>query len=328
MKHLLVRSAHEWRKFAGKNTGVERFLKHQYITFSRTVGGWLARKYSGANFTCFWSGFPDAKRIGIYMIGSCDLPAVFTAVPAMHRVLNGTCCIIREGTVAYSRSDILLQTLQEWPQAWLAPALEKFKLAADYFQPRIFDDTFVVAGINGPEKFKKNVIILSIAADVTRTVYRHRTHGYLVDPGGWWLNQSMTKILQDLSATLWIKQNFENLGKISVEHFTQNFHDLILRLQSRTQAHILVFNVPTVEPGSQVHNYQLIQNSQEMRRREFNLALVDLSRKLDFAIVDVDRTLKKAGLADTQLDFAHYPLGMYPLIAQETFRILQDLEVF
>jgi hypothetical protein len=328
VKHLLVRGAHEWRKLAGKNSTVERFVKRQYTTFSRTIGRRLDRKYSGENFTLFWSRSPHRKRLGIYMIGSCDLPAVFTAVPAMHAALDGTCCVIREGTVADSRSDILLQTLQEWPQEWLAPAIEKFGLSADYFRPRIFGESFMVPGLSGPEVFRKDVIILSIAADVTRTVYQHRTHGYRVDPGGWWLNQSMSMVLKDLSKTIWIKQNFENVGKLSLEDFVANFRRLVTQLRSRSNAHILVFNVPTIEPGSLIHNYQLLQHSHEIRRRTFNLALTDLSRELDFAVVDVDRTLKKAGLADTQIDFAHYPLELYLPIAQETFRILKDLEVF
>jgi hypothetical protein len=42
----------------------------------------------------------------------------------------------------------------------------------------------------------------------------------------------------------------------------------------------------------------------------------------------VDRVLKKAGISDMQMDFAHYPTEAYGLIAQEAYEIMQELKVF
>ena len=90
--------------------------------------------------------------------------------------------------------------------------------------------------------------------------------------------------------------------------------------------HILVFNVLTVEPGDRIHNYQLRRNPEVMRRREFCLALVELSRELGFHIVDIDRVLKREGV-DRQVDFAHFPTDLAGPIAADVFDILNTLEV-
>ena len=130
---------------------------------------------------------------------------------------------------------------------------------------------------------------MTIGRDYNRTVYRHREHGFLVDPGGWWLNQSMDSVLGDLATAKWFQQNFVSLGKMSVEDFGENFGKVIKLLKQKTNAHVLVFNHLTLEPGNLTHNYQLVKNSQTVRRMEFNLALVELSRQLDFSIIDMDR---------------------------------------
>jgi hypothetical protein len=288
----------------------------------------LQKKYFGENFAIFWSGSDRENRIGLYAIGSCDLPAIFATMPLIRPVLNGTCCVIREGLVAHSRSDVLLQTLQEFPPQQIAEVIEKLQLGVDYFQPRLFEPTFTVPGPDGPQQFPKKLVILSIAGDVMRTLYRHREYGFLVDPGGWWLNQSMEKVLTELSTVSWFRENFVSVGMISVDQFMENFTEIIHLVKNKTGAPVMVFNLPTIDPGSRTHCYQFIKNPQNMRRQEFNLALVALSRKLDFPIVDVDRLLKKAGISDMQMDFAHYPTEAYGLIAQEAYEIMQELKVF
>lgn len=321
---VLARGVRAWRTLAGKDTAVERFLRHQYgrATSRRE------RKYSGKDYTIFWSG-SGRQRTGIFMHGGCDLPSLFTAVPAMQRVLDGRCCLLRHGSISDSVSPLLLQALEtDWPAEVTRPVREKLQLSPDYFLPRLFEPTFTVQGPAGPETFPKNVIVLSIGPDVVRTLYRHRVHGYYVDPGGFWLNQDMRQVLADLSVATWFRKEFIPSGKVSVEAFSANFERIITLLREKTRAHILVMNVLTVEPGSRTHNYRFVQNAGEIRRRQFNLALVDLARRLDFCIVDVDRALKQAGLRDTQVDFAHYPDEVYPYIGREVFRILRDLEVF
>jgi hypothetical protein len=325
MSSVVKRSLRAWRSIAGEGTQLERFARHHF----GKVTSRLERTYAGKDYVIFWEGNRTARRLGIFMNGGCDMPAIFTAVPDIRQVLEGTCCIRRHGAISDSHSGILLQAqARSWPEEWVGPVSEKLKLAPDYFRPRIFEPDFVLSGKDGDERFKKDIIIFSIGPDVVRSLYRHKEYGFLVDPGGYWLNRSMEEVLSDPSAAIWFKKNFVKEGKVSVETFAANIERLVNLLKQKTDAIILILNVLTVEPGSRTHNYQLIPDAHEIRRREFSLALVELSRTLDFYLADVDRALKKAGLRDTQMDFAHYPDEVYPYIGREVFRILQDLAVF
>ena len=160
-----------------------------------------------------------------------------------------------------------------------------------------------------------------------RTVYQHREHGFLVDPGGAWLNQSLELTLRDLSLATWFRQHFTSVGKFSVAEFVEKFSQVVRLVKKHTGARVLVFNTLTVDPGSQIHNYELVKNCHAIRRREFHLALAELSRTLDFSVIDLDRVLKRAGVR-MHVDFGHAPPVFYPLIAQEVVRILRDVGVF
>jgi hypothetical protein len=241
--------------------------------------------------------------------------------------LDGTCCILKDGLVADSRSDIHLQTLDELPGDATRQVVRRFRLPEDYFRPVLFDPGFTVPAADGPQAFPKSVILLSIAPDVVRNGYRHKEHGFIVDPGGAWLNQSLEAVLGDLSAVASFREEFVPVGRISLEDFVANFTRLITVLKARTGAHILVYNTLTVEPGCRIHNLQYVKNFHPLRRREFVIALAELSRALDFSIVDVDRIAKRFGIP-AQVDFGHLAPELNLLIAREVLRILQDRGVF
>src|SRR5262249_32791241 len=147
-----------------------------------------------------------------------------------------------------------------------------------YFRPVLFEPRFTVPGADGPQEFCKSVVILSVAADVVRNGYRHKRHGFVVDPGGGWLNQSLDAVLDDLGSVADFRDTFAPIGKISLNDFVANFTRLITLLKSQTCAHVLVYNTLTVEPGDRTHNLQLVKNFTPLRRREFAVALAELSR--------------------------------------------------
>ena len=310
-----------WQAAFGRGTALERFLRWHYDAMT-----WRTR--GAPRYALFSAGSNPSNRVGIFMKGGCDLPAVFACEPLIRQVLNGTCCMMLEGTAADSRTDLLLQTRRELPKEWIDPVIKKLKLRDDYFQSQLFEKNIILPGKNGLQEFPKSAVILSVGADLGgRSLYAHREHGFLVDPGGWWLNQNLNEVLNDLSGAKWFRENFVSVGRSSLEAFVENLTEIVKLLKNDTSAPILVFNALTVDPGSTVHNYQFIKYHHTMGRRAFNIALKDLSRKLDFSIVDVDRVLKKAGV-NAQLDFAHFPAELYPPVAQETFRIMKDLGVF
>jgi hypothetical protein len=274
------------------------------------------------------SGRPG-NRIGIYALGGCDLRAVLGCAPLVPAVLKrGVCGIRHDGTVADTRSDMLLQNLDNIPPDVLKSLKQRLKLPEDYFQKEGYHRSFTAPGAGGARlEFEKNVVIMSIGPDVVRTVYRHKQNGLLVDPGGVWLDQSLQHVLSDPSVLSWFQEHFVSLGKIPLEETVKNFTTILRKMKEEVKARVLVLNTFTVDPGSLTHNYQFVRNPHAVRRREFNLALVELSRRLDFSIVDVDRIVKRAGIR-IQLDFGHAAPVVDALLAQEVFRILQDLGVF
>ena len=336
MSNLLRSGLKAWQSIAGKNTGVERALRKGYkninekveATYNTAIRAKREKRYVGKNFTVFWNGPNIENRIGIYMEGGCDLPSVFASAPLIHEVVDGTCCILKRRIGSEAHSSILLQALEGVPREVVKPVMERLQLPADYFEPTLFQKTFKVPGYERLGAFPKSVVILSLAPDATRTLYRHKEHGFLADPGGWWLNHAMSDVLSNLPAVTWFQENFESIGKISASDFMDNFTKIARLIKEDLGAHLIVLNVLTVEPANLTHNYQFVRSSQSMRRRELDLALVELSHKLDFSILDVDRILKGAGIQEIQVDFAHFPEEAYPLIGKEAFRIMRDLGIF
>jgi hypothetical protein len=198
------------------------------------------------------------------------------------------------------------------------------KLNASYFSPSFFGPSFDVANVPQAGEFPKSVIVLGIASDEVRQVYRHRELGFLVDPGGWWLNQDLNNVLDDLSAVEWFRTKFRRAGRMSIDDFRKNNTRLVGEIRERTGADVVYYNTMVLDPANPTHNYQLVKTAHSVRRREFAIALAELSRDLDFSIVDVDRILKGAGVKE-QVDFAHFPTDRMVPIGADLYRVLKDL---
>lgn len=84
----------------------------------------------------------------------------------------------------------------------------------------------------------------------------------------------------------------------------------------------MVYNQLVVDPANPTHNYQLVNTAHSIRRREFGIALYELSRDLDVPIVDIDRILKGAGVEE-QVDFAHFPVDRMMPIGADVYRIMK-----
>jgi hypothetical protein len=312
-----------WRRLAGQDTRVERVLRRYY----RAVRRLIEKEVVDENHVLFWTRSRAEKRVGIYIKGACHTQAIYACRARIRQSLDGICCIFNDGEIAGSRSDFILQSLSDRPQECLDQIIERLKIPEQYFRPTVFERTFSVPGLRGRLEFPKSVVFFSTASDLVRNVYRHRETGILVDPGGWWLTQPMERVLGDLNSVAWFREKFESAGRMEVQAFASNFEKIIDLVRERTGAHVVVFNTPTVEPRKPVHNYQFVRDPLVKRAREFNVALAELSRKLDFPIVDIDRIVKKAGIGGHQ-DFAHFSPGLAPVIADEAFTVMNDLRVF
>jgi hypothetical protein len=283
-------------------------------------------QWSAPNRTVIRSKRDEEPRRGIYLKGACDLPALLFIGDLLQGQVKGTVGVMHAGGgIANARADILLQTLDGIPAEHTREVVERLRLIESYFRPVLFEPSFTMKKYRGGTEFPKTVVVLSLVPNILRTIYRHREHGFLVDPGGMWLNR-VDEAVGDKVNLKWVRERFTSVGRLSVDEFALLFTRLVGELRQRTGAHLLVTNALTVEPGERTHSYQLRKEPESLRRREFSIRLAELSRDLGFHVIDVDRVLKLHGI-DRQLDFAHFPLELGPPIAEEAVRVLRDLEV-
>ncbi len=318
-----------WRSVFGENTKIENWVKHRYLDsvereLRRESGpGWV--QYSGKRAVVVSESddFPEPRR-GILLKGGCDLPSVYTAAPLLREGIKGTIAISRHiGGTGGNRSDQILQTLDIQTSAALDETMQMLDMGEDYFEPTLFSPTFRLREMPEIGEFPKDVIILSIASDETRQMYRHREEGFLADPGGWWLNQDLDRVLDERSKVTWFRKHFRRVGRLSVDEFKANNTRLVQEIRERTGANVMYYNSLVVDPANATHNYQLVKTAHSVRRREFLVALAEMSRDLDFPVVDIDRILKETGVEE-QVDFAHFPVDRMVPIGAEVHRILAE----
>jgi hypothetical protein len=314
-----------------KASFVRRLERRVPRLYRRARGNVLVERGDG------WVSYRDERAVllrkgprgpvrGIYLRGACDLPSLFALAPIVIGELQGTFCIHQSGRgVSDARSDLLLQSYTGVPPDFAEEIHSRFHLPRGYFRPSLFEPAFDVPGLPDARSLPKTVIVLSILPDLSRTAYRHRASGYLVDPGAGWLNR-LDSAITDLSFVHWFNENFEPLGRMSEETMREAYGRLIPAIKHETGAHILVFNSLEVEPFDITHDYSVRNLESVSRRRRFNIALTELASALDFSVVDVDRVLKEQGVSD-QVDFSHFPVDRMRAVAQEAHVILRDLGV-
>jgi hypothetical protein len=259
------------------------------------------------------------------MLGSCDLPSIFAAKPMLAQRLDGTCAMLRDGEVADARSDFLLQDLANVDPKAIEEARHRLNLAKSAFEPKLFRPTFRLPDLPTLGDIPKTVTVLSLGADLTRTLYRHKEHGYLVDPGGYWLKQEVKHVTANPKKVEWIKKEFESLGTLSAEQFRELFGRVLAALNALGTT-VVVYNMAVINPGDQTFNYQYRRNPAPIRRMEFNDVLADLVATHGVSLLNVDRILKREGIRD-QVDFAHFPLESMIPVASEFDRILREREI-
>lgn len=269
------------------------------------------RRLTDRNFVMFWSEPITHQHIGIYTKGSRVVNPIFGLAPLIHTNLRGTCCIFREDMFDFS-SDLLLQS-RHLPAEQIEPALARLNLPPlEHLQSRLFESTFRA---NDTEEFPKTVVVLSIAADVEGMCFRNREHGFL-------LPDSAADNVDSIDRFEWFHAHFAPT-RMTVEGFVEAFSRVVNILQKDAGARVLALNVPTISSSSRVHNYQFLEDQPGSRRLEFNLALAEMSRRLDFAVVDIDRIARNAGLK-SHFDWNLLDPGCYYLVAQEAYRIMMD----
>ncbi|MGH8924159.1 MAG: hypothetical protein ACRDWA_05900 [Acidimicrobiia bacterium] len=324
---VLKRGARLWRKVAGKQSGLERAIKRRQKEAMQVDRGPNWVQYSSQFFSVVKSKSDPEPRRGIFMYGGCDLPTLFLTVPMWREGIRGTVAISKpDRQLGSAHSRQLLQSLEGIPDDVIEETCRRLRIPRSFFRPVLFEPTFSIRGHDELGTFPKSVIVISVGSDLVRVLHRHREHGFLVDIGGWWRNQSLEKAMTDLDAARWFAERFETVGKIEPEEYQDNLRKIIRILNERLNAQVIVFNTLEVDPSNPTHNYQLVGPGHAARRRRFNLALAQLSAEMGFAIMDVDRVLKQQGVSEL-VDFAHFPVQHKLPVAQEGYPILRSLGV-
>ena len=272
-------------------------------------------------------GSDDPMR-GIYLRGACDVPSLFLLAGMVANDLDGYLCIHASGNgVSGARSDLLLQTFDGVPEAFVEQIRQQVPSARENFEPTLFEPFFEATGPReGSIRFPKTVVVLSVLPDLSRTIYRHRETGHLIDPGSGWLN-NMEAALENRTFVDWVNQHFESTGRNSVEQFAQNLRRLVPLIRRETGAQVLIFNSLEIDPFDPTYDYSTRNLHSASRRRRFNLALAELSGEVGFHVIDVDRVLKEEGV-EGQVDFSHFPVERMRAVANDALQTLRRIGVF
>jgi hypothetical protein len=216
-------------------------------------------------------------------------------------------CNARLKHETWTRSDALLRAEGTVPETVSRRPLSLGSYpAASQFSRAIFDT-------------KAEAILLSIQADVTNQMLKHKSEGFLLHA-----TDSQKWSAEDKA---WLKSDFQFLGLLDVAESMANFASIVQRIRKQSEAAILIYNMSPIVPGDTIHCHQGMGESYSTRIRKFNLALIELSEATGISIIDVDTLVARKGADLLKLDAAHLtPLG-YQMIAEEVVRVLEDLGV-
>jgi lysophospholipase L1-like esterase len=165
-----------------------------------------------------------------------------------------------------------------------------------------------------------DAVVLTIQPDVTNTLMRHKSDGYLLYP-----NDTQSWSLQDRA---WLNTEFDYLPQLPVETAMDNLRAVIERIRAARDVPVLIYNMSPVIPGDMVHCYMGLGETFATRIKRFNLALTDLSQESGISIIDVETLLARRGIDAVKLDVTHLTAEGYALIAEEVVRVLADYGVF
>ncbi|WP_157083288.1 SGNH/GDSL hydrolase family protein [Novosphingobium lentum] len=165
-----------------------------------------------------------------------------------------------------------------------------------------------------------DVVVLSIQSDVMNTLCRHRDDRHLLyayDLGDW-----------PDEARQWLVDHYAPVPLLGPDESMRNLERIVARIRERRQPHILIFNMSAAIPWERVRCYRGLPETLGERIRRFNLALIDLSRSLGIAIVDVDAVVASAGAERLKIDPATLTAEGCRLVAEEVAGVLQEIGAF
>lgn len=320
MKRIVGRTRRTIRRFAGEDSAIEKRIRDMRNLARYKTEGSLRRTQI---YACRGA---SEQRFGIFGYGGCDVWSIVDAGPILRSFFDRTVAISAPGRAQFTRSDLILQAHDGVNHDLVRETVEKMSLDPIAFEPVLFDKDFLLPDYEALGRYPKDVVVLTTSTDMTRTLYRHREHGFLADPGGSWLDTDLRNTLTNLDAVKWFSKAYKKTGRLTIEESMGNLRRLIGLSRELLGAEVVVFNALTVDPGRNVMDYSFSESPHSMRRRQFYGATIDLARELDFPIIDVDRIVKGAGTSGLA-NFVKFTVEHKRLIGAELVRVLREREI-
>ncbi len=254
-------------------------------------------------------------RLTIFAKGNLDVRDSLHALRLGDRRLwNGVNEVLREthpGVVArvrhetWDRSDQLLASDGAIPAALAGRELSlgAFPVGSQY--SRALFDT------------EADVYVLSVQPDANTNLARHKTGGFLFHPHNWWTWPAADQA--------WLREAFVDVGLLDVATSMANLAQVIDRLRAARDSAVLIYNLSSVTPGEQVHDYLGLEELFSTRIKRFNLGLIELSQQTGVSIIDVDRIIARGGADRMKYDSIHLTGEGCRAVAEEVVRVLDDL---
>jgi hypothetical protein len=161
-----------------------------------------------------------------------------------------------------------------------------------------------------------DAVVLSLQSATTNALVRHRREGWLLLPDaydGW-----------DQTARALLESECENAGMASLEETMSRLEELATAIAEQLGCPLLVYNLSPAVPGERTHCWLGAEDSLSLRVRRFNVALSELSARVGFSIVDVERIAASAGTDRVKVDLLHLNAEGWRLVAEEVVRILEE----
>lgn len=161
-----------------------------------------------------------------------------------------------------------------------------------------------------------DAVVLSLQSATTNALVRHRRDGWLLLPDAFesW----------DAPSRAFLQQECENAGLASLEDTMARLERLAGAIDEKLGVPLLVYNLSPAVPGERTHCWLGAEDSLSLRVRRFNVALAELSTRVGFSIVDVERIAAAAGTDRVKVDLLHLTAEGWRLVAEEVVRILEE----
>ena len=165
-----------------------------------------------------------------------------------------------------------------------------------------------------------DVVVLSLQSAATNVLVRHRRDGWLLMPDAlesW-----------DPESRAYLESECEFAGLAPIDATLERLGRLVTAIEERLGAQVLVYNLSPVTPGERMHCWLGAEDSIALRVQRMNLGLAELSARLGFSIVDVDRIAACAGAERLKIDLFHLTAEGWRLVAEDVVRILDERGCF